>query len=692
MILALVAVAAAAIATTDDDDQALLDEQVPAPNDPTLSIQQWDLTIFPGAGVFVDLATGPTGTVALTAAGTDWANIRRPSHVWASDAELTTWSWVDVERSAEATITSVTLQGETIVAAGYLHADGFTPALWAGAPETGIRIIDEALPAVERLSLVRNLGGQLVVVGVPTQPSGLEGSARLLVGAPGDWTDITPQTAVDINEVISTGDKWIAVGQSESQRPGIWHSEDQGASWTERPPTVEAPATISDITIAGNQILAVARLNPLTSPTSQLLRLVGDSWRPAGEPRTLGLAWISPVGEALIGGPDPVGGRGPHVRYLWQHEGDGRWAPVSMRRTTREDEFPTTEQVFPTTFATASDQLVAGSAIGQPAIWTAAGGGSPTIHTPADSERIQLWERVAVLPPDTHHATVLSDGTLVAMTWGPDVDGGSQPSVAISEDGTDWTTLPLPSDLRYVSVHLAGEELVFVGPTDFTVVVGLIDENEFVGLAEIDGTQLEAVDIDGDRAIIYVRVANTTSRTEIPLQPGGPVTTTDLNWDPLFILAFDDGVVVGGESETFNWPADALQVSTDAGETWTQLAVVPQSVHSFGPDLLVVSYGQPAETYLLRVDPIGLDPIELLDVLFDPSGRPVAGWAGGLAAYDPSGRIHVLQELGGPVATLEVSPATGFDGVFVFPAGEQGHIVAMEMGERVLYRWTGQVP
>lgn len=680
-IVVLAAVTAVAVAVTRDD-QPPTEEQVPAPVDPTLPMQQWDLVIFPGAGVFVDLAVGPSGAVAVTAAGTDWMAPNSPSHVWASDAEFDSWNWVDVEESPNAAITSVVIRGETIMAAGRLHTGNPTPALWSGTPDTGLSIIDEPFPAPGRLDLIRDLDGLLVVVGAPFDPSLGPTNSIVLRGSPGEWTDITPKGSTEINEVFSTRSEWIAAGTAESRRPAIWHSPDQGDNWSERPVMIDAPATVTDVTQVGDEIFAIARLNPTTSPASLLLRFLNDSWHPVGEPRTLSIEWISPVRGELIGGPGPASRGGPDAPYLWRHQGDGRWAMVLMQRSRGEDQFPTT-------FTAASDQIVAGTVIGQPALWMPANDTTPTIQTPVSSRQ---WERVAILPPDSIHATVLSDGRIVATVWPPGSIEEDGMQILISEDGVDWQSLPLPAGLLYGGVQPVGDWLVLVGATESVVVAGLMDESGFVELAEVDGRQLVAVDTEDDRVIVYVRVADSTSRVEIPIDPTGAIKTKALPWDPIFIHAFDDGLVVGGESETMVWPGQNLQVSTDAGVTWTKLDVEPWSVYPFGSDVIVS--GEPRQTmYRLTLDPITLDPIDLPpEMLAVRDGWGLAGWAGGLAAFDPAGRILLLPELGAEVVTLELSPATGFDGIFVFGTGNGRDVMAMEQGERVLYRWTGQIP
>lgn len=680
MIVALVVAAAAAVTATRDDQPSVA-EQIPAPVDPTVGMEQWELTVFPGAGVFIDLATGPAGAVAVTAAGVDWAASDRSSHVWSSDAEFDRWSWVDVERSPDAAISSVALRGDIIFAAGTRHPD-LTPTLWSGTAETGLDIVDEPIASPGHLHLIRDLDDQLVVVGEPFDRSLSPTAPIVLRGSPSAWTEITPEGAVEVHEVIATESEWILAGMGERRRPAIWHSQDRGTTWTERPVMAEAPAIVTDVIQVGSEAFAVARLDPTTAPTSLLLRSEDDSWQPVGEPRTLTIHWLASIGDELIGGPGPVSRGAPHAPYLWRHAGDGRWTTVAMRQ-------PDGQRESPTTFAAASDGLVVGTVTGQPAVWMPSPDSAPTISTP---DGPQQWERVAVMPPGSIHGNVLPDGRTVAAIWPQGRLEAGAIQLLISDNGMDWRNLALPPDLSYGAIHLVGDELVLVGVNTFSTVVGTVDENEFVELAEVDGNQLVAVDTEDDEVILYVRVADSTSRVVIPIDPTGEVATEVLNWNPMFIHGFDDGLVVGGDgTENMVWPAAALQVSTDAGESWTELEVEPWTIYQFGPDVIVS--GEPAQTpYRLSLDPLGLEPLELpAEMTAIQDGWGLTGWAGGLAALDPTGRILFLPELGAEVVTIEMSPATGFDGILMFPS-HGNHIVAAERGERVVYRWTGQIP
>lgn len=680
MIVTLVAVTAIAITTTRED-QPSVEEQVPAPVAPTVGMEQWELTVFPGAGVFIDLATGPSGAVAVTAAGTDWAARDRSSHVWSSDAESNRWRWVDIEGSPDAAISSVALRGDIIFAAGTLHADDITPTLWSGTHDAGLEIIDEPIPAPGYLHLIRDLDDQLVLVGEPFDPTLAPTDPIVLRGSPGAWTEITPEGAVEVHEVTATGSEWILVGMAEERRPAIWHSLDQGTTWTERPVMAELPATVTDVAQVGSEVFAMVSLNPATAPSSLLLRLEADSWQPMGEPATFTVHWLATIGGDLIAGPGPVSRGAPPVPYLWKHEGDGRWTTVAMRQ-------PDGQLDSSTSFAAASDGLVVGTASGQPALWMPSGDDSPTISAP---EGRKEWERVAVMPPRSIHGNVLPDGRMVAAIWPQGLLEAGEIQLLISDDGTDWRNLALPPDLEYGAVHLVGDQLVLVGTTDLSIVVGTVDEDEFVELAEVDGSQMVAVDTEDEELILYVRVADTTSRVVIPIDPDREVLTEALDWNPSFIHGFDDGLVVGGASETGVWPAESLQVSTDAGASWTELDGEPWAIFQFGSDVVVST--EPAQTpHLLSLDPLGLEPLEIPDEMAAvQDGWGLTGWAGGLAALDPTGRILLLPELGAELVEIELSPATGFDGILMFPS-HGNHIVAAEGGERVVYRWIGEVP
>ena len=59
----------------------------------------------------------------------------------------------------------------------------------------------------------------------------------------------------------------------------------------------------------------------------------------------------------------------------------------------------------------------------------------------------------------------------------------------------------------------------------------------------------------------------------------------------------------------------------------------------------------------------------------------------GVATRQPDAGLLWLPALGADPVTIDVSPANGFNGAFLWPT--DGYVVASEGGEPVLYRWLG---
>jgi hypothetical protein len=71
-------------------------------------------------------------------------------------------------------------------------------------------------------------------------------------------------------------------------------------------------------------------------------------------------------------------------------------------------------------------------------------------------------------------------------------------------------------------------------------------------------------------------------------------------------------------------------------------------------------------------------------------GLPMFEWADGLVIREP-GTFEYLAAIDAEPVMLELSPRTGFNGVFAIPAAG-GHVVTQEGEDWVLYRWTGRTP
>lgn len=712
LVLVLLVAGAVALAVLLRDETPPTDEptsqELVAVQGPSRTLDEWELTRFPGAGRFVDVASGSQGAVAAahgtagplwmtsstTPDGVDRSTPVPRSTIWAFDPDSAAWRWMELEEGTRSAVSSVALDGETVLAAGTVHEDEvLTAALWSGPIEGSLAIVDRPFAEAGALDIVRVLDGRIVLVGRLTEEIGRgtspipPGTSRVLTGTPGDWTDITPPgDDVVISEIISTGEEWIAVGGREGE-PAVWHSLDRGVEWDERRPVVEGTAFVTDVTMLGSDVFAMLRLtDPITTRT-QLIRHMGSSWTPAGEPRTQDVRWIAPLGAELIGGSGP-GPAGPRDSYLWQYLTGGRWSVVEMAG----DDSP--HLGLPTLFTAATDEFLVGTVAGQPALWHPPGDSSQTVIAPQPSEEDRLWERVAVLPGENPMPFVSND-VMIVMDWPTVVTDPSEaptPQVYTSVDGARWDSLELPANVSFATLEAIDAGMALVGHTPSGVVAGILKDAGFETLGEFEG-RLERFDADDDSLILFVRLDGAITRFEVPLDPNAEITETPLSWNATQLQVLDNGAIIGFESDNFQWPPEGLRVSTDGGKTWTAVDVEPWAVFSVGTEAVLLTGPSSPATYRLTFDPVELEPVTLPPELGIDTSHEVApfGWAGGLATHDAAGRIHWLDRLGGVPVTLDLSPITGFQGVFMFPSDGR-HVAALENGEWVLYRWTGRTP
>lgn len=711
-VLALLALGVAAAnalltdSTTSDGEPP--SQELVAAEEPARPLEEWELTRFPGAGRFVDIAASAQGAVAAAYGGSgppitssmapgEAVSFVPPtprSMLWALDSNFAAWRWVDFEEASRSSISSVALDNSTVLAAGAVQeGDVPTAALWSGPIGRRLAIVDRPFAEAGTLDIVRVLNDRIVLVGRVTEEVGTgadpipPGTSRVLAGSPGDWTDITPPGAeVVISEIISTGDEWIAVGGREGE-PAIWHSLDRGVEWDERRPIVEGTAFVTDVTVLGSDVFAVVRLTEPITTRTQLVRHMGASWTPAGEPRTQDVRWIAPLGDELIGGSGP-GLAGPRDSYLWRYPSGGRWSVVEIVG----DISPLLG--LPTVFTASADEFLVGTVAGQPALWHPPSDSSQTVIAPRPAEEDRLWERVAVLPGENPMPFVSND-VMIVMDWPTVVTDPSEaptPRVYTSVDGADWDSLELPANVSFATLEAIDAGIALVGHTPSGVVAGILKDAGFATLGEFEG-RLERLAADDDSLILFVRLDGAITRFDVPLDPNAEITETALSWNAIQLQVLDNGAIIGFESDNFQLPPEATRVSTDGGITWKEVDVEPWAVFSVGTEAVLLTGPSPPVTYRMTFDPVGVEPITLpLELGIDPS-REVApfGWAGGLASYDSAGRIHWLDRVGGIPVTLELSPVTGFNGVFMFPSDGR-HVVAVEDGGWVLYRWTGRTP
>jgi len=680
VILGAVVGAVGAFSASEDaspDPEGSTGQDVPPAGDPARPMHEWELIYFPGAGTFVDVVDHPDATVALARTGTNLTVASVGSAVWSFDAAESTWHAVELEEADRATASSVEMVGSEILIAGSVGETSPTPALWAGPVGGPFRIIDQPFSPTGHLHAIRRLDTETVLLGRPIERrDGLSlplGPAVVLVGEPGNWTDITPPDAEFVNEIISHDGAWIAVGGRDG-RAMAWHSMDRGRTWAERPPALEREAVLTGVAVFGAEAYAVALIYDAGPPAAQLFRYIG-SWSPAGEPpRRRGISWIADIGGELVGSAQF--GHDAGESQLWQHGTGGRWSAVRMVLPAAP------ERVGHTLFTAADGETVVGSVSGQPAMWRS-GTSVETVLAPTPADR--LWERVATLPADGPFVMFAGDEIVV-------VDSGLQspttPSLLISRDGLEWEDRELPTGLNFAAIREVGGHSIVVGIQASTVAVGRFDGDVFGVMAEFEG-RLIALDTSDDSIIVFIRLLDATTRYEIPIEPDGPITETPVSGRPVAIWPLGEGVVVRGESDTFVWPPRGMSVSLDGGMDWTPLVdIEPWAVFRVGDEIVVFTGDMPASTFRLEVDPIGLDEITIPDRFASSAtvGLPMFEWADGLVIREP-GTFEYLAAIDAEPVMLELSPRTGFNGVFAVPAAG-GHVVTQEGEDWVLYRWT----
>ncbi|HSJ27148.1 MAG TPA: hypothetical protein VLB67_02990 [Acidimicrobiia bacterium] len=664
-------------ALLSEDDVPITAEMSPAPV-PSRPLSEWAVTHFPGEGSFVDVAVGDTGSVAIAHIGAAWSSGAGAPMVWAHDGSE--WRTLELEDSARARPVSVAFDGELVVVVGTVGDESPTATVWSGPLGGPLGIVDRPFASPGRLEVVRVLDGRLVIVGrLTSTPFDPTHTSRVLTGRPGDWTDITPPgSGVVVNEVMTTGQEWVAVGGS-GNRAAIWHSSDGGAAWSEVRPETDPGTMMTDVAAVGPDIYAIARQ---VDNDSRLLRHREGVWLPVGEPGSRAISWIGTVGGELVGGQVAAHRDRPHLPYLWRLLPTDRWAIVSMQNPEHAT------GGWTTVFAAAADDLLVGSSLGQPAIWHPSS--VTTVTMPDVPDGIRQWELVATLPwPNTY--VWVEDDVLLAKGLSDDAERQPSPTAFVSEDGSTWEALPLPDDWTFSGMRRVAGKTVVVGSDQWDVAVGVLEDDGFRTLAAAPG-RLSGFDAHDDEVILYVRLASTTTRFTVPLNPELPVTETVLSWNPVNVMPLGDGLVLAAESVGDDWPPGALRVSVDGGRRWTAIDIRPWHVLRLGDEVVIVTGDPPQTSYRLVLDDdVGVEPVTLPDEFLGLGNshlfQYLFDWAGGVATREVDAGLLWLPSLRADPVTIDVSPATGFNGAFLWPT--DGYVVASEGGEPVLYRWLG---
>jgi hypothetical protein len=672
LVLIAVVVAVGAFLASEDSssDDPDTSQEGPVAEAPVRPMSGWELMYFPGAGAFVDVMEHPDATVALARTGTELAIAAVGSAVWSLDADNATWYAVELEGADRAAVYSVAMVGGDVLIAGSVGEESPTPTLWAGPAGGPFRIIDQPFSQTGFLYAIRHLDTHIVLIG---GLSPLSPPSFVLVGEPGNWRNITPPDADVVFEIISYEGEWIAVGDRDEEAMA-WHSMDRGSTWSEHPPAIDGKAGLTDVTVVGGDVYAAAFI--FDGPRAQLFRYSG-SWAAVGEPRPGAIGWIADiegelVGDAMFSGLPP---------QLWRHDTAGRWSAVRMGLPAAP------EQSRPARFMAVDGGTVVGMMFGQPAMWRSGASGATVLATPAEADR--LWERGATLPVDGPFVAFAGDEIIVVSSGG--LQSQTTPSLLVSRDGHEWEERELPTGLNVTAIREVGGHNVVVGVRAASnVVIGRFDGDAFGVMAEFKGALLD-LDSSEHSIILYIRHATVTTRYEIPIEPEGLITETPVAGRPVAIWPLGEGVVVRGESETFAWPPIGMSVSLDGGIDWTPVDVKPLRVFQVGTEIVVFTVDTPARTFRLEVDPIGLEEISLPPRF---ATAAVAGsmfeWADGLVIREPD-TFEYLAAIDADPVMLELSPRTGFNGMFAAPAAG-GHVVIREGEDWVLYRWTGLAP
>lgn len=652
------------------DDAETSPDDTLAVDPPSVSFEQWQRVDFPGAGMFVDVAIDEVDGVALARSGTRFHADAVGSAVWTLDGS--TWRMAELDDDHLAAVSSVAVIGEEVLIGGSIGEDTPIPALWSGPPTGPFELLATPFDGPGHVEAVRDLDGVTVLVGRRTDSRRIAtwGIPVILAGEPGAWRDITPPGADVVTEIVTFDGRWTAVGGMDGE-PMIWESTGQGVTWERRPPALDASGLLADVVWVGSEAYALAVITDVDGFSVQLLSSV-TSWRPVGEPRRLAIAWMAEVGGTLIGSPR-FGMTDVGVPYLWRHETGGAWSIVRLPAPG--------DGLTPTVFSAAAGDTIVGGASGRPAMWRPTSGDTVEVPTPTEGEL--LWDRVATLPSGPFVA--FSGETVVVMDPVNPTPTGRR--LLVSDDGLEWEHRQLPDGFNIAGIHRVAGESIAVGVRASTVTVGRLDDDGFELLVELEGRPI-AVTPSADALVVYLRVADTATRHEIPVD-GGQVTSMPVPFVPMFVESIDG--IVAAASGDGRWPPTDLHVSLDSGRSWTTIDVSVWAIYHIDGEIVI--YDRRGTVYRLVVEPIGLEAIQL-PAPFDLSpidGRPVFGWADGLVAVDADDDLTYLGSIDAQPVSLALSVETGFFGVDPSLA-PGGHVVAREGEVWALYRWTGHRP
>ena len=651
---------------------------------PTVEVPRvWNQSFFPGAGTFTGVAVSGHGTVAVGRRA-----MSDDAFVWtAGPAGGGEWRERVIEAGSEAVVLDVVAYLDGFVIGGALTEPGLgtsSPALWYGTAESDFAVMDHPFEGPGRIDAVRVIGGDLVVLGQASGPfadnltPGTARFGRVLVGRPGAWEDVTPDGfSVIVTEVIGTARGWLAVG-GDAAGAAIWWRSDPATEWADVTPDGFERGVVTDVVShPDGGFAAVARTwDSDGTPRSHLLRADGPGgWVAEGEPLRRDVGWIEPVPGGVIGGGFDSIGTATDSNALWTFAFGGSWEFVHVTEARPPGRWPTS-------LRSSSAGVIAGTAAGQPVLWTD-GSGSP-LPVPEAFVTDPVWEAVGALPGSEFR---LVDTGVHLFAVRPAIDPRS---VWIATDGSDWSRVEVDPWFVLSGFGETSDGPVLWGTSGPEgIVYDIADDGSRWAIRRLPRMTISHVGERDGTLLIFGTGPDGPVRLE-HTRDGSEARSVPL--DDLPSLMIEHGELLIGVE--YARPADGLRLSRDQGETWVGIDVPVFTIGASAGRLVIVT-AEPDQRILV-LDEATPDVIEVprpSELVFgSDSGlrATIMTWAGGVVARGPS-VLRMLPDLTGTVEDLSLLPASGLRGVLVdLVPGPRGYAIVSEAGESVLYRWVGR--